>query len=321
MRRVAPFVLLGLAAFLLTLSALIKWYAYPHLAVVPVDQETTSVAVGADMTYFSKATLSEQTDTLTTTIRVIGNVEASAEAPDNVTVWDLSKVTQTSAGDVIAADTQRIAFDRTTGVAVDCCDTDANGEPQTYEGQVVKFPFNVQKQTYQWWDQDLKATVPFEYDGTEDIDGLTTYRFTQTIPPTMVGQLSVPSKVVGEAPGQMLDVEEWYANDRTYWIEPNTGAIVNVVEQPKTTLRYNGEDRATATAGTVTYPDDQLADNVDEYTKLGSQVHLLRVTAPLVGLIAGLVALLGGLALLALAGRREEAAGAEQAAPREKTSA
>ena len=77
MRRIVGLVLLGLAAFLLTMGALVKWYAYPRLAVVPLDQDSVSTSVGENMTYFDTGTLSEQTDTLTSTLRTIGDVKAS----------------------------------------------------------------------------------------------------------------------------------------------------------------------------------------------------------------------------------------------------
>ncbi|MFN8195062.1 MAG: DUF3068 domain-containing protein [Nocardioidaceae bacterium] len=306
MRRIVGLVLLGFAGFLLAMTALVKWYAYPTLAVVPLDQRSDSTSVGENMTYFDKGTLSEQTDTLTSKLRVIGQVKASEDEGDNTAIWDKATVTTNSAGDEISVTTQHAGFDRTSGEAKDCCDATLNDEANTYKGLVFKFPFNVQKKSYQWWDDDLRDTTTMTYDGTETIQGLKTYRFTGTIEPTMTGSIDVPPGVVGETGDEMLSAETWYANDRTYWVEPETGVIMDASESQNTTLRYNGEDRVVATRGTTGYPDDQVKDNIDEYKPLGSQLHLLRVTLPIVGLVGGLLALVVG-ALLVLVGRSSAA--------------
>ena len=40
MRRIVGLVLLGFAGFLLAMTAMVKWYAYPTLAVVPLPPPT-----------------------------------------------------------------------------------------------------------------------------------------------------------------------------------------------------------------------------------------------------------------------------------------
>jgi hypothetical protein len=310
MRRIVGLVLLGFAGFLLAMTAMVKWYAYPTLAVVPLDQSSVSTSVGEGMTYFDQETLSEQTDTLTSTITTIGQVKASEEQGDNVAIWDKSTVTTNSAGTVISVTTRHNAFDRTSGAAVDCCDQTLNDEATTFEGQLFKFPFNTQKKSYEWWDDDLKAPFTFTYEGEETVQGLKTYKFTSSIEPTKVDDLNVPSKVVGEAPGEMLAVEMWYANDRTYWVEPETGVVIDAAEAQNSTLRYAGEDRVVATRGETGYPDDQVAQNIEDYKAKASQLHLLRAILPVVGLVGGLLALVVG-GLLVLTSRKPDEAADE----------
>jgi hypothetical protein len=312
MRRIGGFVLLGVGAFLVTMAALLKFYAYPSLAVVPLDQDSVSRSLGEGVTYFSIADREEKVDTLTSTIRVVGDVEAADEAGDNVAVWDKSTVTTTSDGTVISAETVRSAFDRTTGMQVDCCDASTDGEPTDFDGLIFKFPFNTQKQSYDFWDGDLMDTVPFHYDGEEELMGLDTYRFTQTIDPVQVGERNLPSSLVGEDPGDMLMTQEYYGNSRTYWVEPETGVIIKALEEPNSTFRYGGEDVVTATSGTTNYPDDQVQANIDEYKPLAGQLGLVRVVLPLIGLVAGIALLLGGAVLVAL-GRRNSERDTEQA--------
>ena len=44
-----------------------------------------------------------------------------------------------------------------------------------------KFPFDVAKKAYPFWDGAIGRAVDIEYDGTEELFGLDTYRFTYTV--------------------------------------------------------------------------------------------------------------------------------------------
>lgn len=312
MRRIVGFVLLGLGAFLLTMSLLLKVYAYPTLAVAPIDQKSTSISVGEDMTYISKAQRAELTDTLTSTLNVIGDVKAAQDKGDNIAVWNKATATQTSDGTVISTETIRVAFDRTTGEAVDCddCYTQSDEDPPVpikFEGLNFKFPFNTQKHSYDWWDGDLGRTVPIAYDGVEKVNGLTTYRFTQTIEPEQLPTtLDVPSKILGEPAGQMVTTEQWYSNERVYNVEPETGVIIKAVESPSTVLMVDGVQRAIKTQGTTGYTDETIKDNIEEYKDKAAQLRLVRLILPLAGLILGLLFVLVGAAVVILARRNDE---------------
>jgi hypothetical protein len=311
MRRIVGFVLLGLGAFLLTMSVLLKWYAYPSLAVVPIDQDSVTTSVGTNMTYFSKADLAEKQDTLTSTIHTVGDVKAAEDQGHNVAVFNQSTATATSDGTVISTETVRVPFDRTTGQAVDCCGAQRQtnqdpAEDTKFEGLVFKFPFNTQKKSYDWWDGDLGRAEPMKYDGVEKIGGLLTYRFTQTVDSEQVGSVTIPSRVLGEPAGQMLSAEAWYSNQRTYNVEPETGVIIKAVENPNTVLMYDGTQRIVATQGTTGFTDDLVNQNVKDYKPKASQLHLVRVILPLAGLILGLLFVLVGAAVIALARRRDD---------------
>jgi Porin PorA len=297
MRRIVGFVLLGLAAFCLVLAPFAKWYAYPKLALVPLNQTSTSLSLGHDMTYFDQGSLAEAHSNLTSTIRVIGDVKAADTYGHNVAVWDKSTVTTNSDGSLVSADTTRSAFNRFTGAAVNCCGESADKLAVHYKGQVFKFPFNTQKKTYEWWDEDLQAAAPMTFAGVEDVDGTRTYKFHQVIKPTKIAQVKVPSKVVGAGTSTMVSADRYHATDRTFWIEPETGAIVKAVEKPNDTLRYKGEDRVVLTRGTSGFDAATIKDNADYYGSKGLQLHLLRL-APMLGLIIGLLALIAAAIVL-----------------------
>jgi hypothetical protein len=295
MRRAIGWLLLGFGAFALVTAAMLKFYAYPKLAVVPLDQDSVTTSFGKGMTYFDVGTRKQVTGDLTSTIRVVGNVASAQSHGHDVAVWDKSTVTTTDNGaTMVSAAKMRAAFDRASGEAVNCCGENKDGTPVKYDGLVFKFPFNTQKHTYKWWDEDLQEARPMTYEGTEKIDGATTYRFEGTIKPTSIATLKVPSGVVGQTPGSMVEVQEYYSTHRTYWVEPETGALIKAVEEPYTTLRVGGVDKVIATAGTTGFDDKTIKDFADEYKADAAKLRIVRLTGPLVLMVLAVLALLVG---------------------------
>jgi hypothetical protein len=135
------------------------------------------------------------------------------------------------------------------------------------------------------------------FDGEDEIDGMTVYRFVQTIEPTVVSQLEVPGSLAGSA-APSIEADRTYANTRTLWIEPETGVIIRGQEEQDTVLVYRGEEVATITSGTIRYTDEQVQANVDEYRPLASQLNLVGNVLPLVLGILGVVGLIAGIVLL-----------------------
>ena len=74
------------------MALLARFYAYDRLAVVPLDQDTVSVSEGPGATIFDIASQQEITVDLVSTRNVVGDVEASEEASDelgrDIAVWE-----------------------------------------------------------------------------------------------------------------------------------------------------------------------------------------------------------------------------------------
>jgi hypothetical protein len=335
-------VCVALGAFLLVLAGMAKWYAYDRLAVVPLDQNTTaataddpdadkqSESYGPDATYLkvTKAGASIENDDLVSIRRVVGQVEASQEASDeldqDIAIWEtysFSNPAEDKYNDdsPLSGRIDLVAFDRTTGEAVDCCDTLTQagmdletGEPLpprplTFEGHYFKLPFNTQKQEYLFWDGSLEKATPLVFEDEEEIEGVTVYRFKQTIEPTDIdlqasrGEsefTSVPGSLVGRPDKPSVKTNRMYSNVRTLWIEPETGVIIKAEEEQLTTLDVAGEPVATITEVTIGYDEATIAANADTYGSLSSQLKLIRVTVPVVGLTVGLLLVLIGALLL-----------------------
>jgi hypothetical protein len=299
-------VLLGLAGFLIVVAGLAKWYLYPTLAVAPLDQNSVTTLVGDGVTYFDKATLSEKTDNIVTTLNTIGDVPAAKAYGNNVAIWSQGTATTTSDGTVISALKQRTPFDRTSGEAVNCCNANMDGDPMTFSGLIYKFPFNSQKKTYQFFDNDTRKAWPAVYSGTATLDGLTVYRYVQVIPATLIDTLSVPSKVVGAKPGTMVSVDQYESNRALFYVEPETGVIIKAEQNPDSVLRYQGKDAVVATRGHVEYSPGMVQQNVDTFQPKGKQLHILRVWVPPVCLGIGLICLVVGGLLTFRTRRRHE---------------
>lgn len=287
-------ILSGIGGFLLVAGILLNVYAYPKLATAPMDQDSISKLYGPDATVFDIGSLSEVDTELTTTAQTLGDVEASEDAGDGIRVWVNSTSTKSADGVVRSRSVERVAFDGFTGEAVNCCNAfseTVQGQPEsvTFEGLVFKFPFQTEKKTYKWWDSTLKRAVDAKYEREEDLDGLKTYVFVQTIEPEVWTQMEVPASVVGEPGKDNVTADRTYGNTRTFWVEPETGVVIKRVEQQSATLQIDGEDRTTLTDVETAFTEETVQKNLDDYTPLSSQLKLIRSTLPLALGIGGLV--------------------------------
>jgi len=295
-------ILSGVGGFLMVFGILLNVYAYPRLATAPLDQDSVSKLEGPGGTVFDIPSLSEIQTDLTTTAQTVGDVDAAEDHGDNVRVWVNSTSTKSADGTVRSRSIERVAFDGFTGEAVDCCDAyseTTQGQPESvkFEGQVFKFPFQTEKKTYMWWDGTLKRAMPAEFVREEEFRGLKTYVFVQDIPSEVWTQMEVPASVVGEEGEDNVVADRTYSNKRTFWVEPETGVVINRQEVQGATLQVDGEDRATLTDVTTQFTDETVQNNLDDYSSKPALLKMVRVILPLVLGIGGLVLLLVGLLL------------------------
>jgi Porin PorA len=324
-------VCLGLGTLFIVGAVFSKWYAYPQLSQAVIDRDTTqtpAIAFGSDATYLDRHQEPPQIvqgGELESVRRVVGQVEdsqqASEELGEDIAVYetlsytDVADFDPATGGNPLTATFDRIAFDRHTAELVDCCDSytmvDGNSKEVDFDGLYLKFPFDTQKEDYEFWDTTLQEATPIRYEGEDEIQGLTVYRFVQTIEPTDVDQqtvgashLEVPGYLVGGAQDSpAVQADRIYSNTRTIWVEPETGAIIDAQEEQLSTLEVSGVDEATITDVTLKYTDDTVSFNVSEWEDEAFQLKVIRLWIPLYGGIAGLVLLGLGVPLLLRGGR------------------
>jgi len=295
MRRPLGLVLLALGVTLLALAPLLRFYIYPNLAKAPLDQDSQTVSVAPDATYLDIGALElVEGETLTATRRVQGDVAAGN---DERAVWDVFVRVENEAKDLVTATTDRVAFDRRTQEAINCCGVSLNGAPARHSGIEYKFPFEAEKKTYQYFDTTLGKASDMAYKATETIEGVSVYRYEQVIEPTKIAELEVPGSLIGRTETS-VPVDRYYSNVRRVWVEPTTGVIVKGQEEQLSTLRDDtAEDVLTVTDAVLTFDDDTVAEQADTAKENKRLLGILKTLGPLVTGLLGIVLIVVGLVL------------------------
>jgi hypothetical protein len=336
MRRVLGFVAIALGALLIGIGLLARPFVYDRLATVPLDQDTTSVSIGEDMSVLyphrteEGGVIDKLTGVTVENTREVNGIPGVAReygVEGDQAFWQSTSVSRAQVDgewvDLSYSDAG-VSIDRRTGEATNCCgDFRSTGdldnpdavEDATHEGLVFKFPFDVQKQTYQWWDGDLLEARPIEFQAEEEIAGANTYRFEQVIPRTVVATRQVPGDLFEPAIRGSAMANQTYANIRTLWVEPNTGVIIKGEEQVEKTLTAPGREPVGLTVGTIGFDDETVQANADEWGGKGRLLGLLNGPLLWYLLIPGLLLVALG-AFLVLMGRptREEPVYADEPA-------
>ena len=288
MRKTVGFVLLGLAGFLLTAALLAQFYVPGQVQKTPLDVDTTTRLSGTAAVLPTGAG---------SAVKAVRRSVADGEASDDqVIVFDTFSCLITdpdgTAPDcvddtdpdkrLVTAGTDRFATDRVTATAVnEERYVGVGAEP--HDGLINKFPFDVQQETYPFWDGLVGRAVNAEFQGEEDIDGLRTYKF-------QVSLVDEPAEISNGVSGL-------YSTEKTMWIDQGTGSIIDQSEAQVRKL----DDGTTVLDVELSFTDETVAESVEEAKANNSQLNLV-ARAPIVLGILGVLALAGGL-FLTLAGR------------------
>jgi len=192
MRRMwISLLLLALGVFLVIAAGLSRFYVADQAVKIPAGQYARTVAVGHG-TFFDAGSLSEQQADITAVRNVVPDVPASSRSTD---VWQVGLQLKTGDGRLVSASIDRVALDRKTADAVNCCgeavasalDPSGKLKPVRHSGLSYQFPISTKKQTYQFWDVTPEQALPTRYASQETVQGLTTYKFVQEIAPMQIG--------------------------------------------------------------------------------------------------------------------------------------
>lgn len=284
--RVLARVLLGLGVFLVVAGIIALTWAPGVVKKTPLDVDTVTVYTG------EAAKIDPASgDFETRPVYAITHTRADSEASTSehvlfvtaqCAVFDTGGEKVCVDGEdenLITASVDVFATDRTTALSVDDPELPADAVP--HEGLVNKFPFDVEKKAYPFWDGTIGRAVDIEYQDTETVDGLETYRFSYT----------VTDEPIEVATG----VEGTYDNVITVNVDPRTGSIVKSGQDQQ---RYLADGTQALDIQVVT-DDDTVKTAVDEAKANGSSLTLLLTVVPVVGFVGGALCLLAGALLLA----------------------
>jgi hypothetical protein len=308
MRRVFGVTLTGLGAFLLVLAAMCRFYLPGQVVKFPLNEYSVNTLTGTNVSYFSAQTGAEVNGA---TVRAISTVQGDVRAGNSSTaVWnDVTGVFDvTNSPQVpISYSTQRFAFDRRTGVLVNCCGAAVGTSRPHFAGQGYVFPLGTQQKTYQVFSTSTMKPEPFNYIGTSTVDGLSVYVFDQPINNRQIGTVTLPGSLVGIADQPTVTLPEYLTATNTFYVDPATGSPVKVVEAQNETLQNpsTGGTALVLLSGTLTSTPQSVAATVSTATHYDTEISALEDTGPLAGGLVGLLLLIVGVGLLVGVAREE----------------
>jgi hypothetical protein len=264
--RIAACGIMGLGAALLIAALLLSTYTTGKIAKIPLDVDTTLVSDG-NGTAFDPASLNAQRFVIDRNVPMAMQEQITVESPSNaeyVTLQvgsTLRRTDQQKDNGLLLALVDTVAVNRQTAMAVSS-ESNPGGavqkpraieddEPPTnialpHDGLTYRFPFDTEKRTYPVFDPIAQKAFDANYDGEEDVNGLTTYRFSQNVGYDADGKLVEPvkyaslyeddadSQVTARAslwglpgdPDESITMTRYYAAQRTFWVDPVSGTIV-----------------------------------------------------------------------------------------------
>jgi hypothetical protein len=299
MRRNIGLVLAGLGAFLIVMAVVLPTWIVGQVVKFPLNEYETATLMAGNASYFSATSLTEKTGV---TMRATYTIKGDGKAGTSSTaVWnEYSYVYDLTNHQPVQEASRRFAFDRKTAELTMCCGANVNGNARIQQRGLVGnvFPIGTRKQTYQVFDTTLNKPVPFPFAGTATVHGTQGYIFTEDVGPVQVATQAVPGSLVG-LKANSVTLPEFYELHLTYYVDPETGALINVQEHQTVTLH----NPATGAQALLLFDANLKATpaTVAAIAKLDTsgrnELTLLKVILPLVLGLVGVVALVAGILL------------------------
>lgn len=347
--RIAACGLLGLGSGLLIAALLLSTYTSSRIQQIPLNLDARLVSSGTgtvlDPQSLSTPHFRTTENTPVEAVRAITVEQPSGPTKVTLQVGDLVRRTdkQEDQGLLLAL-VDTVSLDRATALPIP--DSGFLQRPRTiehpepavpkplpHEGLTYRFPFDTEKKTYPFFDPIAQKAFDANYEGEDDVNGLTAYKFVQNVGYDADGKLVEPIKyaslykdaedaqVTARAsqwglpgdPDEPIAMTRFYAAKRTFWVDPVSGTIVKAEERqnhyyardplrPEATM---ADYTVTSTEATV---ESQVAAARDERDRIALWSRILPITFT----AAGLVALVAGVLLGSFGIRAESAlAGSE----------
>src|SRR5215469_12136221 len=185
MRRVLGTTITGLGAFFLVLALLLRFVLPGQVIKFRLNEYVKTTLAGQDASYFSQGqgkVITGVSAQITST--TWGDVAAGTSS---TAVWnEFTAVEDATNNAAIQYISQRSAFDRRSGLIVDCCGAYVNitsvGTTSGHQsGLAYAWPIGTQPITYEVFDTILGRPESYRYAGTGTIDGMTADKFVEQV--------------------------------------------------------------------------------------------------------------------------------------------
>jgi hypothetical protein len=349
MLRMAACGVMGLGAALLIAALLLWTYTTSKITKIPLDLDTTLISDG-NGTALDPASMAGDHYVVNQNVPLVSQQQISVESPANTDVVTLQVGSTLRRSDkqkdtgLLLAIVDTVTLSRKTAMAVSD-ETHPGGSVQKprsindespptnialpHDGLSYRFPFHTEKKTYPYFDPIAQKAYDANYQGQDDVNGLSTYRFTQNVGYDGAGKLVDPVKypslyandddgkvtasaamwgVPGDNPDEKITMTRYYAAQRTFWVDPVSGTIVKQQEHAN---HYFARDplkpEVTIADYKVISNEETIEAQVNAARDERDRLALWSRVLPITFTAAGLIALIGG-AVLGWFSLRTEAA-------------
>ena len=338
MLRMAACGIMGLGAALLIAALLLSTYTSSRITKIPLDLDATLISDGTGTaidpaSIYSQKLVVNKNVPLVSQRQI--DVESPANA-DVVTLQvgtSIRRSDKQKDSGLLLALVDTVTLNRKSASAVSD-DTHPGGAVQKprgfndenpptnialpHDGLSYRFPFHTEKRTYPYFDPIAQKAFDANYTGAEDVNGLTAYKFTQDVGYDTDGKLAEPirypslyaddadSKVTAAAsmwdvpgdPDEKITMTRYYAAQRTFWVDPESGTIVKEEEHAN---HYYARDALKPEVVLVDYKitsnEATVESQVNAARNERDRLALWSRVLPITFTASGVIALIGGLLL------------------------
>ena len=348
MLRMAACGIMGLGAALLVAALLLWTYTSSRITKIPLDLNATLISDGTG-TALDPASMNSQKLVVNKNVPLVSQQQVDVESPANADVVTLQVGNSVRRADkqkdtgLLLALVDTVTLNRKTAMAVSD-DTHPGGAVQKprgfnddnpatnialpHDGLSYRFPFHTEKRTYPYFDPIAQKAFDANYTGEEDVNGLTTYKFTQDVGYDGDGKLAEPikypslyandedSRVTATAamwdvpgdPDDKITMTRYYAAQRTFWVDPESGTIVKeAVHANHYFARDPLKPEVTMVDYKVTSNEETIESQVNAARNERDRLALWSRVLPISFTASGVIALIGGLLLGSFSLRTEAA--------------
>lgn len=300
MRRAAGLLLAGLGAFLVTFALLLRWWVPEQVIKFALNEYSVTAFEGRGITYFNRASLKEYTGVTAAAVQTIeGDVKSGTAS---TAVWGSFTALEDQTHHVaIQSSSQRSAFNRRSGLLVNCCAAAIGSDTRVVQsGQGFVLPFGTRHRTYQIFDTTVLKPEPLTFAGTGTIDGMAALKFVEHVASDRFGEQTLPGPLVGMKDQATVTLPEFLTATNTYWVDPVTGRPVDVTLDQTISLKDSGgATRLVLLGGQLSQTPASVRSAVASAQRDHAKITLITGTGPLTGFLAGVIALVLGIVLVA----------------------